>query len=272
MWGQTAQGKPTLGITKLFCVLSRLRPWPTWTEPLLSMPSGTPSWPSYLKERWTPSRGGILRLLPGWFICWDRRSWATCSRSMDLWLVIAYHTMDNMWNEWGTIKINAREEYKEACTVFTVNSFLLFVFFLANIYNEENPSPFLQLVVWLSTPPPVSGMQGIQSPTCPLWPSCLCLKRFPSLPLLWSCSTHSVALVHTHTHRHAHKYLQTQAQCLFKVNPINADDSKHLSKGAGGSGCSEVCNCSFAYEIYTYWQNMEHLVPPLNLSCLDYCN
>lgn len=74
----------------LFRGLSRLRPWPTWTEPPRSTLSGTLSWPSYLKELWTPSRGSILRLSPGWFICWDRRSWATCSRSMDLWLVITF--------------------------------------------------------------------------------------------------------------------------------------------------------------------------------------
>ena len=164
------------------------------------------------------------------------------------------------------IKINAREEYKKSmCCIYSKQYF----FFLANIYNEENPSSFLQLVVWLFTPPPVSGMQGIQSPTCPLWPSCLCLKRFPSLPLLWSCSTHSVALVHTQTHTHTHTCTQvpsnTQAQCLFKGNPINADDSKHLSKGAGCSRCSKVYPCSFAYEIHTKRQNMEHLVPPIIL-------
>lgn len=61
---------------------------------------------------------------------------------------------------------------------------------------REAISP-LQATVQLSTATPVSGMLRTWRPTCPPWPSCLCPRTFLSPPSPWSCSMHSVLLVHT---------------------------------------------------------------------------
>ena len=91
----------------------------------------------------------------------------------------------------------------------------------------------------ISTRPPVSGMLGIQILICPLWPYCLCLRRSPSLPSLWSSSMRSVALVQSHTHTHTSLSESALCLCMLLYVPDGTDSvSAALERRMEHSQCS----------------------------------
>lgn len=165
----------------------RLRHWPTWTERPLFTRYETPSLPNYPKELWTPSRGGILRLSLGWFTCWDRRFWETCSRSTDLWVVIGHQFyFTYTYSEYLLI------QWKEKWSL----SYTHIIYLLeAHQVSIKRACCVVQLTVWLSKHQTVNGMLATLPPTCPLSPFFLFLKTFRWCPFPWSCNTPSVASV-----------------------------------------------------------------------------